>query len=145
MLRHAGVRTYPDPLFRSPPQSLSLQSLIAWLENSPQGKRVEIQRGRESNMDWGYKWCTSPSGITVGSNGTRDNHIEIRPQSGLEATVLPELPGRKCSREGMSHPPAKSSAARNLCTLRTQPNCTASRWQLMKSLYGAVVSSAVAR
>ena len=28
----------------------------------------------------------------------------------------------------------------HFCTVRTQPSCTASRWQLMKSLYGTVVS-----
>ena len=33
-----------------------------------------------------------------------------------------------------------SSAVRNFCTVRTQPSCIASRWQLIKSLYSAVVS-----
>ena len=39
--------------------SLLLQSLIAWRENSPQGKRaveIEIERGgREHNMDRSYE------------------------------------------------------------------------------------------
>ena len=36
----------------------------------------------------------------------------------------------------------QGSAVRNLCAVREQPICTPSRWQLMKSLYGAMGSSA---
>ena len=68
LFRQAGGVLIRPP--RSPLASVSIQSLIAWLENSPRGKRVEIEIERESNMDRrrGYKWCTGGN-VDMGDPG----------------------------------------------------------------------------
>ena len=69
----------------SPFASVSLQSLIAWLENSPRGKRAEIENERERerergrNMDRGYKWCNGGTAavLVLGAEGTWENIARI--------------------------------------------------------------------